>query len=115
LNFEFSEFRGEPQFLHDSRVFPACEPAVFFGLGARDDHFARCKDQSCGFRFSDSHDDGCEPFRVVFGVARVKGNGFEVELAVEIDRSNNVSIDEEREEGRAETGDSRKPGNQETR
>jgi len=90
LNLELLEFGFEPKLLNDPRIFAASQSGVVFRLGPSYYHLARSKDQSCGLRFPDSHDNGCETLRVVLGVPSMKSNSLKVETTIEVDGSYDI-------------------------
>lgn len=66
------------------------KPTVLrFGTGNH--HLAGSKDQSGSLGFTDTHNNSGETLWIVFRIPRVKRNGLEIETAIEVDRSNDVS------------------------
>jgi hypothetical protein len=69
---------------------PASQPRVIFAFRSGDDHLPARKDQRRRLRVSDSHNDGSEPFGVIFCVSGVEGDRLEVEPAVEVDGRDDI-------------------------
>lgn len=67
------------KFLNDASVFSSSESRVLLAFGARAHHFARTEYESGCSRRANSHDYGCETFRVVLGVASIQCDLFQVQ------------------------------------
>ncbi len=109
LDLEIHELGIETKLLNDSCVFTRRQARVFeaktsvssrhktlreptiLRFGTSDYHLAGSKDQSGSLGLTDTHDDGGKSLWIVFRIPRVKRNGLQIETAIEIDRSNDVS------------------------
>lgn len=91
LDLEVGELGIEAQFLDNTRVLSGCELGIVFRLRTSDDHLARGKYQRGSFGFPDTHDHGRETLWVVLCISRMKRDSLEVQAAVKVDSSNNVS------------------------
>lgn len=60
LNLEVGELGVEAKLLDDTRILARGELGIIFRLGTSDNHLAGSEDESCGFRFTDTHDDSGE-------------------------------------------------------
>ena len=60
-------------------------------FGTSNHHLARSKDQCGSLGLTNTHDDSGETLWIVFRVSCVKRNGLQIETAIEVDRSNDVS------------------------
>jgi hypothetical protein len=90
LDLEVGELGVEAELLDDARVLARSKAAVILALGARDDHLARCEDQSGSLGLADTHDDSSETLRVVLCIARMKSDGLQIETSRQVDRRDNV-------------------------
>jgi len=60
LDLEVGEFSIEAKLLDNTRVFARRKLGIIFGLCSSYNHLAGGEDQGGRFRFTDTHDDGCE-------------------------------------------------------
>ena len=69
----------------------ALQRPTILGFGTSNYHLSGSKDQCSGLGLTDAHDDGGETLWIVLRISRMKSNSLQVETAIEVDRSNNVS------------------------
>mmetsp|Transcript_24981 Transcript_24981/g.24443 ORF Transcript_24981/g.24443 Transcript_24981/m.24443 type:complete len:221 (-) Transcript_24981:237-899(-) len=91
LNFKiFHVYLQVSNFLDGFGVLLGSVLAQLFRLCPRADHFPRRKYQSSRFRFSDPHDDSCEPLRVVLSIPAVECNFSQVQLAAQVGSGDDI-------------------------
>lgn len=90
LHLECIELNWISELLNDSSKLPGGDLGALLILAPSADNFPRGKNEGRGFGFAQSHDHSCESPGVVLGVSGVKSDVFEFELAVEIDRCDDV-------------------------
>ena len=78
------------EFLDHSRVASGSLKRIFFTLRTGADHFARTEDQRCRSRIPNTHDHRSETFRIVFSIASLQSDTFQVQWTAKIDRRDNV-------------------------
>lgn len=63
---------------------------LFLTFGTSNDHLARTENEGCGLRITNSDDDSCETFGIVFGISAIESDFSQVKLCSEICRGNDV-------------------------
>ena len=81
MDLELGVANGKAHFFNNSSVLSTGQLALLLGSGSSNDHFSRAEDQPCGFRVSQSHDDGCKSVRIILGSFSFPGDLFQIELA----------------------------------
>ena len=111
LDLEVGELGIETELLDDPGVFARGKLRVIFRLCTGDDHLARGEDECGCLWVADSHDYGSKSLQqsistvndvhmslvstylwVVLSITSVQRNGFEVKPTVQVDRSDDVSL-----------------------
>jgi hypothetical protein len=109
LDLEIGELGVEAELLDDAGVLARGKLRVILRLGASDNHLAAREDKCGGLRLTNTHDDSRETLRVVLScgqtwpanarskelvtylsISSMKGDGLEIQTAIEIDRSHDV-------------------------
>lgn len=91
LYLEVCELCLEAELLDDAGELAGSQTTGFLALSTGDNHLSRRKDERRCLRLTDTHDDCSEPLWVVLCVAGMQSDGLEVEPAIQVHRSDDIS------------------------